>query len=203
MDKYPANLTIDYPEKANRLTVFFRLFTAIPIMLILGLLSYHGYNNDQFPNESYWVGILVAPTLLMIVFRRKYPKWWFDWNIALTKFSLRVSSYLLLLRHEYPSTDEEQAVHVHIEYPDVEKDLNQWMPLIKWLLVFPHIILLCFIMIGVMLSTILAWIIILLTGRYPKSMFDFVVGAMRWILRVQAYALLLTTDQYPPFSFRE
>jgi hypothetical protein len=199
MDKYPVNLTIDYPESANRLTVFFRLFMVIPIAIILGLLSYHGYNSEQFPEESYWVGILFIPTLLMIVFRRKYPKWWFDWNVALTKFSLRVASYLLLLRHEYPSTDEEQAVHVEIEYPDVEKELNQWMPLIKWLLVFPHMIVLCFIMIGVLLCTIIAWVIILFSGKYPKSTFDFVVGALRWILRVEAYAILLTTDKYPPF----
>lgn len=199
MDKYPVNLTIDYPESANRLTVFFRLFMVIPIAIILGLLSYYGYNSEQFPEESYWVGILFIPTLLMIVFRRKYPKWWFDWNVALTKFSLRVASYLLLLRHEYPSTDEEQAVHVEIEYPDVEKELNQWMPLIKWLLVFPHMIVLCFIMIGVLLCTIIAWVIILFSGKYPKSTFDFVVGALRWILRVEAYAILLTTDKYPPF----
>lgn len=199
MDKYPVNLTINYPESANRLTVFFRLFMVIPIAIILGLLSYHGYNSEQFPEESYWVGILFIPTLLMIVFRRKYPKWWFDWNVALTKFSLRVASYLLLLRHEYPSTDEEQAVHVEIEYPDVEKELNQWMPLIKWLLVFPHMIVLCFIMIGVLLCTIIAWVIILFSGKYPKSTFDFVVGALRWILRVEAYAILLTTDKYPPF----
>ena len=120
MNKYPATLTIDYPEKANRLTVFFRVIMAIPIMIILGLLSYQGFTNDQFPYESYWVGILVLPTLLMIVFRRKYPKWWFDWNVQLTKFSFRVVSYLLLLRHEYPSTDEEQAVIVKIQYPNVK-----------------------------------------------------------------------------------
>ena len=203
MNKYPATLTIDYPEKANRLTVFFRLIMAIPIMIILGLLSYQDFTNDQFPNESYWVGILVLPTLLMIVFRRKYPKWWFDWNVQLTKFSFRVVSYLLLLRHEYPSTDEEQAVIVQIQYPNVEQDLNRWLPLIKWLFVFPHMIVLCFIMMGVLLSTILAWLIILISGKYPRKIFEFVVGALRWILRVQAYALLLITDQYPPFRFSE
>jgi len=169
----------------------------------LGLLSYHGYNSEQVPEESYWVGILVVPTLLMIVFRRKYPRWWFDWNVQLTKFSIRVASYILLLRHEYPSTDEEQAVHVQIDYPDVEKDLNRWLPLIKWLFILPHIFVLCFIMIGVLLCTILAWFIVLVSGKYPKSMFDFVVGSLRWTLRVQAYALLLITDQYPPFSLSE
>ena len=139
----------------------------------------------------------------MIVFSRKYPKWWFDWNLALAKFSLRVTSYLLLLRDDYPSTDEEQAVHVQIHYPDVEKELNQWLPLVKWLLVIPHFIVLCFIMVGVIICTLLAWLTILFSGSYPKSMFDFVVGCLRWILRVDAYAILLTTDEYPPFSLRE
>ncbi len=199
MKKYPASLTIDYPENANRLTVFFRIILAIPISIILGLLASNGYD----PEQNYWIGILVIPTLLMIVFRKKYPRWWFDWNLALTKFALRVWSYLLLLRHEYPSTDEEQAVHVHIEYPNVEKDLNQWMPLIKWLLVLPHIIVLCLIMIGVVLCTIMVWVIILFTGKYPRGIFNFVVGALRWGLRVEAYAILLTTDQYPPFRLSE
>ncbi len=201
MNTYPANLTIDYPEKAKRLTVFFRLLLAIPISIILGLLSYHGYNNEQVSDGSNWIGVLFIPTALMIVFRKKYPRWWFDWNLALTKFGMRVSSYVLLLRHEYPSTDEEQAVHVDIQFPDVKKELNRWMPLIKWLLVLPHMIVLCFMMVGVMFCTILAWIIMLFTGTYPKAMFDFVVGALRWGLRVSAYAILLTTDKYPPFRF--
>jgi hypothetical protein len=169
-------------------------------------LTSSSYESQQAAKEVervYSVGILFLPTLLMIVFRRKYPKWWFDWNLALTKFSLRVASYLLLLRDDYPSTDEEQAVNVQINYPDVEKELNQWLPLIKWLLVIPHFIVLCFIMVGVIFCTIIAWFIILFNGKYPKSMFDFVVGFLRWILRVDAYAILLTTDEYPPFSLSE
>ncbi|MGY8786871.1 MAG: DUF4389 domain-containing protein [Fidelibacterota bacterium] len=203
MNNYPATLTIDYPENANRITVLFRLFLIIPILIILVLLSYHGASSKQFPDESYWVGILVIPTLLMIVFRRKYPRWWFDWNVQLTKFSFRVGSYMLLLRHEYPSTDEEQGIHIKINYPNVKTELNRWMPLVKWLLVFPHLIVLFFLMIGVFTSTILAWVMILISGKYPKKMFNFVVGTLRWILRVQAYALLLITDKYPPFSLSE
>jgi hypothetical protein len=203
MNNYPATLTIDYPENANRITVLFRLFLIIPILIILVLLSYHGAGSKQFPDESFWLGILVIPTLLMIVFRRKYPRWWFDWNVQLTKFSFRVGSYMLLLRHEYPSTDEEQGIHIKINYPNVKTELNRWMPLVKWLLVFPHLIVLFFLMIGVFTSTILAWVMILISGKYPKKMFNFVVGTLRWILRVQAYALLLITDKYPPFSFNE
>jgi hypothetical protein len=207
MEQYPASLSIDYSEKSNRLTVVFRLVLAIPILIILILLTSSGHGSehategvDGVHDGFHYVGILFLPTLLMIVFRRKYPKWWFDWNLALTKFSIRVSSYLLLLRDEYPSTDEEQAVNVEIIYPDVEKELNQWLPLVKWLLAIPHYIVLILILIGVIISTILAWFIILLTGKYPKGIFDFVVGFLRWALRVNAYAILLTTDQYPPFS---
>lgn len=206
MEKYPVSLNIDYSDKSNRITVLFRLFLAIPILIILALLTSSGYETEQAAKEVehvYSAGIIFLPTLLMIVFRRKYPKWWFDWNLALIKFSLRVASYLLLLRDEYPSTDEEQAVHVQIHYPDVEKELNQWLPLIKWLLVIPHFIVLCFIMVGVIFCTLIAWFIILFFGSYPKSMFDFVVGSLRWILRVDAYAILLTTDEYPPFRLRE
>ncbi|MFC1481709.1 DUF4389 domain-containing protein [Candidatus Neomarinimicrobiota bacterium] len=203
MENYPVSLSIDYSEKSNRVTVLFRLFLAIPILIILVLLTSSGYDTEHATKEMghvHYVGILFLPTLLMIVFMRKYPKWWFDWNLALTKFSIRVFSYLLLLRDEYPSTDEEQAVNVEINYPDVEKDLNQWLPLVKWLLAIPHYIVLILILIGVIISTILAWFIILFTGKYPKSMFDFVVGFLRWALRVNAYAILLTTDEYPPFS---
>jgi hypothetical protein len=203
MNNYPATLTIDYPENANRITVLFRLFLIIPILIILVLLSYHGAGSNQFPDESYWVGILVIPTLLMIVFRRKYPRWWFDWNVQLTKFSFRIMSYVLLLQHEYPSTDEDQGIHIKINYPNVKTELNRWMPLVKWLLVFPHLIVLFFLMIGVFTSTILAWVMILISGKYPKKMFNFVVGTLRWILKVQAYALLLITDKYPPFSLSE
>ena len=206
MGKYPVSLNIDYSEKSNRITVLFRLFLAIPILIIVGLLSSSSYETKQAAEEVervYSVGIIFLPALLMIVFRRKYPKWWFDWNLALIKFSLRVASYILLLRDEYPSTDEEQSVYVQIHYPDVEKELNQWLPLIKWLLVIPHVIVLCFIMIGVIFCTLIGWLIILFFGSYPKSMFDFVVGSLRWILRVNAYAILLTTDEYPPFRLRE
>ena len=205
MEEYPISLSIDYAERSKRLTVFFRLILAIPILIIIGLLSSASYETEKATKEVeriYSVGILFFPTLLMIVFRRKYPKWWFDWNIALISFSLRVTSYLLFLCDEYPSTDEEQSVHVQIPYPDTEKELNQWMPLVKWLLAIPHYVVLCFIVIGVIVCTVVAWIVILLTGRYPKGMFDFVVGAMRWMLRVNAYAILLTTDKYPPFRLR-
>ncbi len=139
----------------------------------------------------------------MLLFRQKYPKWWFDWNLALTKFSTRVSAYLVLLRDEYPSTDEEQAVHLEIAYPDVSKDLKRGMPLVKWFLAIPHYILLFLLYIAVVVSVVIAWFAILFTGRYPRGLFGFVVGVLRWSLRVAVYAFLLTTDRYPPFSLSD
>lgn len=180
---YPVRLNIEYPEKLNKLSTFFRIFYAIPILIILSLLSEY----------------LFPAVLLMILFRQKYPRWWFDWNLAYYKFSMRVSSYLLLLRDEYPSTEEEQAVHIEMDYPDVKKDLKRGMPLVKWFLAIPHYIVLSFLYIAVFVCTVIAWFAILFTGRYPKTMFEFIVGVLRWGLRVNGYAFLLITDEYPAF----
>ncbi|HXX83507.1 MAG TPA: DUF4389 domain-containing protein [Casimicrobiaceae bacterium] len=202
--RFPASLAIDYPERAvNRLTTFFRLFTIIPIWVILALVS---SVTMQAHSKTFVIaaagGIVFSATVLMLLFRRKYPRWWFDWNIELTKFSLRVSTYLALLRDEYPSTDEEQAVHVVIPYPDASRDLNRWLPLVKWLLAIPHFIVLALLAIAMVFCVIVAWFAILFTGRFPRGLFEFVVGVFRWWLRVMAYAFLLTTDRYPPFSLR-
>jgi hypothetical protein len=201
---YPATLAIDYPDRPlNRLTTFFRLFTVIPIAIILSLVN-AGLLDLSTPGGWTWLyaagGILVLPVLLMILFRQKYPRWWFDWNLALTKFGTRVIAYVDLLTDVYPSTDEEQAVHIDIPYPDVPKDLNRWLPLVKWFLAIPHYIVLAFLGIAAFVCVVIAWFAILFTGRYPRGLFDFVVGVYRWSLRVAAYAFLLTTDRYPLFS---
>ena len=201
---YPVTLTIDYPDRSlNRLTTFFRIFTVIPIAIIVVLLT--GGNFDSSGMNSWaWLyasgGILFLPILLMILFRQKYPKWWFDWNIALTKFGIRVATYVGLLTDVYPSTDEEQAVHLEIPYPDVPKDLSRGLPLVKWFLAIPHYIVLVCLGIAAIVCVVIAWFAILFTGRYPRGLFDFVVGVFRWSLRVDAYAFLLTTDRYPLFS---
>ena len=188
--EYPATLKIEYSEKSNKSTAFIRVVLIIPVVTILVLIS------------SYAEALSLA-VALMILFREKYPKWWFDWNVSITKFAYRIAVYGLLMRDEYPATDEDQAVKVDIPYPDVKIDLNKWMPLVKWILAIPHIIVLIFIFIAVVFCTFFAWFAILLTGRYPKGIFDFVEGFLRWSLRVNAYMFLLTTDEYPPFRLRE
>jgi hypothetical protein len=201
---YPVTLAIDYPDRPlNRLTTFFRIFTLIPIAIILALVSGGGFGGGKMHDWDWRLaagGILFLATLLMILFRQKYPRWWFDWNIALVKFSTRVGAYIGLLTDVYPSTDEEQSVHIEIPYPDVPKDLNRWLPLGKWLFALPHYLILALLVVVAFVCVVIAWFAILFTGRYPRGLFDFVVGVSRWGLRVGAYAFLLTTDQYPLFS---
>jgi hypothetical protein len=214
--EYEARLEIDYPEKSDRLSTFLRLILIIPIAIILGLVSGAGetVNNTIVLNQAgevirksrETVGGLVsglsAATALMIVFRQRYPRWWFDFSREVTRFGARVGAYAALLTDQYPSTVEEQSVHLEIDYPNVETDLNRWMPLVKWFLAIPHYFVLIFLSIASFFAVIFAWFAILVTGRYPKSLFDFNVGVSRWWLRVGAYAFLLVTDRYPPFSLQ-
>ena len=203
---YPLSLSIDYPEKLDRLTTFFRAFTVIPIFIILILLiggssgSNTGWEAYPWSIEYSGAGLVLLPLVLMLLFRKKYPRWWFDWNLALTRFGTRVCAYLWLLRDEYPSTDEEQAVHLEIDYPDAQNELMRGMPLVKWFLAIPHYVVLFFLYIAAVVCVIIAWFAILFTGRYPQGLFDFVVGVTRWELRVCAYVFILVTDRYPPFS---
>jgi hypothetical protein len=206
---YAARLDIDYPERLDRLTTFFRLFWIIPIAIILSLLTATGNETVITATGETVVrstggissGLWLA-TLLMIVFRVRYPRWWFDFARELTRFGWRVGTYLTLLTDRYPSTVEEQAVHLEIDYPDVEHDLNRWLPLVKWLLAIPHYIVLVVLWLAAIVAVVIAWFAIVFTGRYPRPLFDFVVGVGRWSLRVAAYVFLLVTDRYPPFTLR-
>jgi hypothetical protein len=206
---YPITLSVDFPERdLNRLTTAFRIIVAIPILVVLTLLtgeSVRYATTTNGTNETATLatggGLLFLPLVLLILFRQKYPRWWFDWNLQLLRFSNRVTAYLALLDDHYPSTDEEQAVHLEVAYPDAQQ-LNRWLPLVKWLLAIPHYIVLFFLGIAAIVAVIIAWFAILFTGRYPRGLFDFVVGVIRWSNRVTGYALILVTDAYPPFSLR-
>ena len=211
---YPARLSIDYPEKLDRVSTFFRLIFVIPILVILTLLTATSSDTVTVITDSGEVvsritttglgiaGGLFVATMLMIVFRQRYPRWWFDFALNLNRFSNRVGAYMGLLTDRYPSTEDEQSVHLDLEYPNVDQDLSRWMPLVKWLLAIPHYIVLAVLVVGAIFAILIAWFAILFTGRYPRALFDYVVGVGRWALRVQAYATLLITDRYPPFSLQ-
>ena len=196
-DEYPVAFSVDYPDRdLNRLTTALRIFTAIPIGIVLATV---GGSSGGWAAASGSAGLLFIPPLLMILFRQKYPSWWFEWNRELLRFSNRFGVYLALMDDRYPSTDEQQSVHLDFPYPDAQRDLNQWLPLVKWLLAILHYIALIGLGIAAVVLVIVAWVVILFTGRYPQSIFDFVEGVIRWNNRVIGYALVLVTDQYPPF----
>ena len=204
---YPVNLSVEYPDRPlDRLTTAFRIFVAIPIMIVLGAVSGTTWSFYSSSGTVHVVagagGLLFLGPLLMILFRQKYPRWWFDWNLELQRFTNRVLVYILLMDDRYPSTDQEQGLRLDYVYPDVPRDLNRFLPLVKWLLVIPHLIVLAFLWIAVFFVVIVAWFAILFTGRYPRGIFDFVEGVVRWGQRVVAYAFTLVTDRYPPFRLR-
>jgi hypothetical protein len=198
---YPVQFSIAYPDRdLNRLTTAFRLIVAIPILIVAAAVGGGSGGWDTGGKLALGGGgaLFFAP-LLMIVFRQKYPRWWFDWNRELLRFENRVSAYLALMDDRYPSTDEHQTVTLDFPYPDAREELNRWLPLVKWLLAIPHYIVLFFLVIAALCAIVFAWFAILFTGRYPQSLFDFVLGVFRWGNRVVAYAFVLVTDRYPPF----
>ena len=205
MDEQPLRYSVDYPDRPlNRLTTAFRIFTVIPIAIVFASITGYQAQYDAGGDTAGTVaiggtGLLVIPPLLMILFRQKYPRWWFDWNLELLRFMNRVGTYFALLTDRYPSTDDHQHVHLDMPYPDAVRELNRWLPLVKWFLAIPHYIVLFFLYVGAFFAVVFAWFAILFTGRYPRGLFDFVVGVARWHNRVATYAFLMVTDRYPPF----
>ena len=206
VSSYPVQFDVDFPARPlSRLSTAFRLIVAVPIVVVLSMLT--GTGSDGGGNRSTENDLVIGgaavflPLVLMLVFRQKYPRWWFDWNLNLMRFSNRVTAFLALLDDRYPSTDEEQAVHLDFPYPDAQQ-MNRWLPLVKWFLAIPHYVVLFFLGIGALVAVVAAWFAIVFTGSYPRTLFDYVVGVLRWSNRVNGYAFTLVTDQYPPFSLR-
>ena len=207
MTDYPVSFSVEYPDRdLDRLTTFFRIITLIPIAIVFAAITGFSTSYDGSDEAATIVvggiGVLFIPTLLLILFREKYPRWWFDWNLNLQRFANRIGVYVALMEDRYPSTDDEQAVRLEYPYPNVPNDLSRGMPLVKWFLAIPHYIVLFFLFIGAIFAVIAAWFAILFTGRYPRGLFDYVEGVMRWHNRVVGYAFVLVTDRYPPFTLR-
>jgi len=205
-ESYPVQFAVDYPDRSlNRVSSAFRIFAVIPIAIVLTAISGWSTSGDYSADAQTTTivvtgtGLLFLPPLLMILFRQKYPRWWFDWNLELLRFSNRVGMYVALMDDRYPSTDDQQSVHLDFPYPDAVNGLNRWLPLVKWLLAIPHWILLGFLYLGAIFVVIFAWFAILFTGRYPRGLFSYIEGVARWQNRVIGYAVVLVTDDYPPF----
>jgi hypothetical protein len=204
---YPVAFSVDYPDRPlNRLTTGFRIFVAIPILIVAATLGGEGSSYYGSAGGEHWAwggggaaAVLVLGPLLMILFRQKYPRWWYDWNLEVLRFENRIAAYLALMNDRYPSTDEHQSVHLDFAYPDAQHDLNRWLPLVKWLLAIPHYIVLLFLWLAAFVCIVIAWFAIVFTGRYPRGLFEFVDGVLRWGNRVVGYAFILVTDEYPPF----
>jgi Domain of unknown function (DUF4389) len=208
VQQYPVRFSVDYPDRPlSRLSTAFRIFTIIPIGIVVALLEHTQFRErNQFGNHWFEFSsagaLVVLPVVLMLLFRRKYPRWWFDWNLELSRFTNRVTVYLFLMDDRYPSTDGHQSVH--LEFPEVAgPELNRWLPLVKWFLAIPHYVALFFLGIAVFFVLIFTWFAILFTGRYPRDVFEFVEGFLRWGNRVGGYAFVLVTDAYPPFRLSE
>jgi hypothetical protein len=203
VNEYPVQFAVEYPDRPlNRLTTAFRIFTVIPIFIVLASLGggYGGWGGGEGWRAGIGgAGLVFLPVLLMLVFREKYPRWWYDWNRELLRFSNRVGVYLALMSDSYPSTDEQQYVRLELPYPGAPATVNRWLPLVKWFLAIPHYIVLIFLYLAAFVVVVLAWFAILFTGRYPRGMFEFVEGVLRWHNRVVGYAFALVTDAYPPF----
>src|SRR3954466_452342 len=205
-EEHPVRFSVDYPDRSlDRLSTAFRIFTVIPIAIVLASIGGYtgggyGAGGDAPTVAIGGPGPPLLPPLRRIVCRQKCPRWWFDWNLELLRFTNRVGTYLALMSDRYPWTDERQWVRLEFPYPDAERDLNRWLPLVKWFLAIPHYIVLFFLYLAVIVVVIVAWFAILFTGRYPRGIFEFVGGVTRGHTRGMGFAFTLVTDRSPPFS---
>lgn len=186
---YPLRFSVEYPERLSRLLIFVKWLLAIPHFIVLYLLALIAY-------------LFVFIAFFAILFTKKYPKGLFDFVVGYYRWNANVGAYTELLRDEYPPFSWEGGrypVTLEVDYPE---EMSRWLPLVKWLLAIPHYIALFFVGLIALLLLIIAFFAILFTGRFPRGMFDFIVGAARWNYRVTAYAGLLLTDAYPPFSLK-
>ena len=200
---YPVTFSVDYPERElNRVSTFFRIFAVIPIAILIATIGGGAWSLGAGTTLALGgSGLLFIPPLLMILFRRKYPRWWYDWNLEFMRFSNRIYAYLALMDDRYPSTEDQQSVRLDFAYPDAERELSRWLTLVKWFLAIPHYVVLALLWILAFFCIVIAWFAILFTRRYPRGLFGIVESVLRWGNRVSAYAFLLVTDRYPPFSF--
>jgi len=181
----------------NRLTAFFRLILVVPAFIFISSFAPTASFSDD--GSAILAGLLALPAALAIVVRQVYPSYVLAFNEAVLSLQTRVDAYLLLLSDQYPSIEENDVVSV--TFPEVDaKQLNRWLPLVKWLLALPLYLVGIVYFIYAALLTLLGWFSILFTGNYPEVCAEGVVGTIAYWNRVAGYAFLLVTDEYPTFS---
>ena len=181
----------------NRLTAFFRIILVVPALVFLASFSPTSAFSED--NLGIYAGLLALPAALAIVVRQVYPSYVLAFNEALLSLQTRVDAYILLLTDEYPSIEENDVVSV--TFPEVDaKQLNRWLPLVKWFLALPLYLVGIVYVIYAAFLTLIAWFSVLFTGNYPEFCAEGVVGTIAYWNRVAGYALLLVTDEYPTFS---
>jgi hypothetical protein len=185
---YPVTFDVEYPEGLSRWKIFLKWLFAIPQFIIVYLL--------QAVNS-----ILVFIAFFAILFTKKWPRGLFDFSVQIQRWTFNVYAYAVTLqRDEYPPfTGEAGQYPVALEV-DYDDNLSRWQIFLKWLFALPHLIIVTFLALAAIVVVFIAFFAILFTGKYPRGMFDFVTGTLRWYVRVNAYAFWLMTDRYPPFS---
>jgi len=204
---YPVSITIERAiANRNRLTTAFRFFLAIPHLILvggvgLGIASHRnstttiGGEGGLLGAVAFFLAIVSWFTIVIagnhIVGIRQFTLFYLRWRV-------RALAYFMLLQDPYPPFGD-GPYPASIEVTDPAGSRDRLTVAVRLLLAIPHYIVLIFILLGWGITTIVAWFLILFTGSYPQGLHDFGVGALRWLLRVEAY-LLLMVDEYPPFS---
>jgi len=187
---YPVRFDVEYPQRLSRWRIFLKWLFAIPQLIILYLLGVVSY-------------VLVFIAFFAILFTKKWPRGMFDFTVQIQRWTLNVYSYVGLLRDEYPPFSGEPGEYSPVTLEiDYDERLSRWKIFLKWLFAIPHLIVLWFLYVAAFVALVIAWFAILFTARFPRGLFDFVVGTLRWHERVYAYAFLLLTDRYPPFTLK-
>ena len=187
MDDYPVTFDVAYPESPNRWLILIRWLLAIPHYIVLSLLSI-------------LAGVVWVISFFTILFARTYPDSLYSFMVGVHRWNANLGAYILF-HDRYPPFSMGESDYEGVTFAVERPDFNRWLVLIKWLLMIPHAIVLYFLSIIAMVAAIALVLAVLFTGRYPRGLFDFLVGVGRWNARVNAYATFVV-DRYPPFSLR-
>jgi len=183
---HPVTLDVEYPERLSRLSTFFRLLLAIPQLIVVYLLGVALF-------------VLTIIAWFAILFTARYPKSIFQFNAGVLRWQANVYAYLALFRDEYPPFEWEPGLYplaFDVPYPERQ---SRFRLFIRWFAVIPNQLVFLFVSIAWWFTTFISWFAILITGRYPRGLFKFGVGGLRWLQRSAAYTYLLR-DEYPPYS---